>query len=155
MTEKRTHSFNTVFILIVFSLFAVCSLFLVLIGANVYKNIVDDMRTNNETRASLSYVANKVHAAGTGETAMRTIDGRQVLVLTSEANGEIYHTYIYEDGGYLLELFTRAENGFKAGDGDKITPVSGFSMAENDGLLIISVNGKGDQKLNLSISEGG
>ena len=157
MNERNPHSVNTVFILVVFSLFAVFSLFLILIGAHVYKGIVSDMDTGGQVRASLSYVANKVRAAGSGEAELQTIDNQTVLVLSSKTEGASYKTYIYEYNGYLMELFTRAENGFTQGAGDKITPVSGFSMAESGRELTLSVNGKGQSRvtLNLCLSEGG
>lgn len=157
MNERNSNSVNTVFILIVFSLFAVSSLFLVLIGANVYKGIVTDMDANNKMRASLSYVANKVHAAGTNAVELQTVDGQKALVLSSDMNGNAYKTYIYEYNGNLMELLTRAENGFQVGAGDKITPVSDFSMTESSNELTLSVNGKGNRRLtmNLCLTEGG
>ena len=157
MNERSPHSVSTVFVLALFSFFAVSSLFLVLIGANVYKGIVADMDANNEMRASLSYVGNKVHAAGTDGVQLQTFDGQKALVLSSAANGEDYKTYIYEYNGYLMELYTRAQNGFTVGAGDRITPVSGFSMEESGGQLTLSVNGKGHRRLtmDLCLTKGG
>lgn len=40
-------------------LFSVLSLMLVLSGAGVYKNTVENTRYNNQVRATLSYVSNK------------------------------------------------------------------------------------------------
>jgi hypothetical protein len=151
MNAKSAHSVETLFTLLVFCLFSVCSLFLVLIGANVYRGIVGDMNANNETRASLSYVSNKVHAAGTGETSLQTINGKQALVISAQYNGEAYRTYIYEHNGYLMELFTRADNPFTPGDGDKITAISGFQMTQNGNSLNLSATGSDRRTLTLSL----
>lgn len=142
MFRRHTRSFETVFTLLIFSLFAVCSLFLVLIGANVYRGIVNQMDSNNETRASLSYVANKVHAAGKGKTSVRKIGGRQVLVIESEEGGDEYRTYIYRYGDSIMELFADAQNSFTPGDGDKITEISDFQMTQTGNLLHLSAAGK-------------
>ena len=151
MNGKNAHSFDTVFVLLIFCLFAVCSLFLVLIGANAYRGIVGQMDANNETRASLSYVANKVHAAGSGNTEVQTIDGRQALVIVSHYNGEEYHTYIYEYDGSLMELFTKAQNPFSPGDGDTITEISAFQMSQTGGRLNLSATGGDRRTLALSL----
>ena len=151
MNGKNTHSFDTVFVLLIFCLFAVCSLFLVLIGANVYTKIVGQMGANNETRASLSYVANKVHAAGSGEVSVQEIDGQQTLVIASSLNGGDYRTYIYEYKGSLMELFTAAKNSFTPGSGDKITEVSGFAMSEAGRNLKLAVTDRNRRTLTLDL----
>ena len=151
MNSKSTHSFDTIFVLLIFCLFTICSLFLVLIGANGYRGIVSQMDSNNETRASLSYVANKVHAADSGKTAVQTINGQQALVITANYNGEDYHTYIYKYKGSLMELFTKAKSPFTPGDGDKITTISEFTMAQDGSKLNLSATSKDKRTLTLSL----
>lgn len=152
MNSRNSHSVYTVFVLLIFCLFAVCSLFLVLIGANVYHGIVDKMDSNNETRATLSYVSNKVHAADSRDVSVETLGGQQTLVIRSDFSGKKFKTYIYYHDGYLMEFFTGAENGFSAGSGDKITPVSSFSMEKNGNRLSFSVSGQNRRSLSLSLS---
>ena len=151
MNGKSTHSFDTVFVLLIFCLFAVCSLFLVLIGANVYTKIVGQMEANNEARASLSYVANKVHAAGSGEVSVQEVNGQQTLVIASSLNGGDYRTYIYEYKGSLMELFTAAKNSFTPGSGDKITAVSGFAMSQAGRDLKLAVTDRNRRTLTLDL----
>ena len=151
MNGKGARSFDTVFVLLIFCLFTVCSLFLVLIGAKVYRGIVGQMDANNETRASLSYVANKVHAAGSGNAAVRTIGGQRALVISSDYGGENYRTYIYEYKGSLMELFTKAEHPFTPGDGDIITEIPAFRMSQSGGKLELSATGRDRRTLTLSL----
>lgn len=151
MNGKSAHSIDTIFALLIFCLFTICSLLLVLIGANVYRGIVGDMDSNNETRACLSYVSNKVHAADSGSVALQNVNGQQALVISAQYGGENYRTYIYEYRGYLMELFTKAENGFTIGAGDKITKVSKFQMAKNGRQLNLSVTGKDSHTLSLNL----
>lgn len=151
MNSRSSHSINTVFVLMIFCLFAVCSLFLVLIGANSYRRIVGEMDSNNETRASLSYISNKVHAANGGDVGIETLNGQKVLVIGSNTGERKYNTYIYLYNGYLMELFTRADNGFTPGDGDKITPLTAFTMEKDGSELILSVCGQNRQSLSLNL----
>lgn len=152
MNSRNSHSVHTVFILLIFCLFAVCSLFLVLIGANVYRGIVGKMDSNNETRATLSYVTNKVHSADSRDVSVETLDGQQTLVIRSDFSAREYKTYIYYHDGYLMEYFTSAENGFSLGSGDRITPVSSFSIEKNGNRLSLSVSGENSRALSLSLS---
>lgn len=152
MNEKNAHSIQTVFVLSIFCLFTVLSLFLVLIGANVYRSIVSQTQSNSETRTLLSYVSNKVHSAGAGEVSLQTVSGVPALVLSSAYNGQEYRTYIYEYNGAVMEQFTRASNRFTPGQGDKITSVSKFSMSQSGQELRLTAAGKDGLGLSLSLS---
>nr|WP_319489616.1 DUF4860 domain-containing protein [uncultured Caproiciproducens sp.] len=152
MNSRNFRSVHTIFVLLIFCLFAVCSLFLVLIGANGYRQIVREMDSNNETRATLSYVSNKVHAADSRDVSVESINEQQTLVIQSDFNGKEYRTYIYLHDGYLMEFFTNAENEFSAGSGDKITPVSSFTMEKSGNQLSLSVSGQNSRSLSLSLS---
>lgn len=151
MNSRSSHSVNTVFVLLIFCLFSVCSLFLVLIGANSYRRIVGEMDSNNETRASLSYISNKVHAVNGKDVGIQTQDGQKVLVIGSNEGDRKYNTYIYLYKGYLMEFFTRADNGFTPGDGDKITPLTAFTMEKNGSELMLSVCGENRRSLSLNL----
>lgn len=142
MNDRTIRAFNTFFILAVFSLFAICSLLVVLFGANVYHGLVSDLDANNEVRTSLSYVSNKVRAADSRDISVRTDAGQQVLVITRQYSGEKYDTYIYHYQGSLYELFTKAQNQFVPGNGDKITPLSGFSVKKDGDRLTLTATGK-------------
>ena len=56
---KRNHSVDALFALLLYGLFALLSLLLVLIGAQVYRGIVRRTDARSDLRASLSYVANR------------------------------------------------------------------------------------------------
>jgi hypothetical protein len=145
MNNRTIHAFNTLCLLAIFSLFAVCSLFVVLFGANVYHKVVAGAESNSEVRTSLCYVSNKVRTVDAQDVAVQTIDGQQVLVLRQNYDGETYNTYIYHYRGALYELFTKADNHFAAGNGDQITPLSGFSVLKNGSTLTLTATGANQQ----------
>ena len=76
---NRKHTADTLFVVLLYGLFALLSLLLILIGARVYKRTVEHTEARGDVRASLSYVANKVRAAD--RVSLETRDGLSVLVL--------------------------------------------------------------------------
>lgn len=122
--------------------FALISLLIVLLGARVYRLVEDTSERNFESRTALSYVAGKVRALDAADAVnVETIDGADVLVLTAAYNGTRYNTYIYYDGGSLCECFARADRGLTRALGDKLVPLSGFSVSRDDSLLFVGITG--------------
>lgn len=152
MNRKMIQSLNTVFALSVFCLFAVCSLFLVLIGSNVYQGIVNGMDSNSEIRTSLSYVSNKVRSADRNEVSLQNRNGLQILVIAVPYGGEKYNTYIYQYDGYLMELFSKADKAFAPGGGDKITAVTVFTVTKTGNMLCLSAAGRNHRMLSQSLA---
>lgn len=151
LTEKR-HSIDTVFVLILLSVFAVLSLMLVLIGGNAYRSIIGKMNANNEIRASMSYVANKVRAADiTDEVLLKSIDGVNTLVIPE---GDAYVTYIYYYEGKLFEYYTTTEDTFLVEKGDELVEVTDFSFSEGAyGIITIQATNSRGQSVEMDISQ--
>jgi len=130
------------FSMILFLIFILCSVFTILIGSRVYSNI----RARNDAAfysdTALSYITNKVRQADrTGCVKQRTIDGCDVLVLSSDYDGILYETWIYTKDGSLLELYSEKDSGLTVEAGLPIMesgPIS-FTMEEtaNGALLTI------------------
>ena len=120
-----------VFALLLYGLFALLSLLLVLIGAQVYRSIVRQTEARSDTRASLSYVANKIRSAE--EARLETREGVPVLVLPEQAGEQTYETLIYFYDGLLRELFQREEDAFLPANGEELTPLQAFTMEESPG----------------------
>ena len=125
---------DMVFALLLYGLFALLSLLLVLIGAQVYRSIVRQTEARSDTRASLSYVANKIRSAE--EARLQTREGVPVLVLPEQAGEQTYETLIYFYDGLLRELFQREEDAFLPANGEELTPLQAFTMEESPGGLL-------------------
>ncbi|HWQ58127.1 MAG TPA: hypothetical protein VN540_03830, partial [Clostridia bacterium] len=77
---------GTAALIMLFAAFAVLSLIQVLYGARVYERVVARMDDGYGLRASLAYVANKLHAHdGAGPVTIEDADGLSVLCLWDEA----------------------------------------------------------------------
>ncbi len=147
---NRKHTADTLFVVLLYGLFALLSLLLILIGARVYKRTVEHTEARGDVRASLSYVANKVGAAD--RVSLETRDGLSVLVLTQEFDGDLFETCIYYTGGVLREWFAEVATPFLPKRG-KPSPLSlPFPSREEDGLLAVTSAGRDGQPHTLHIA---
>ena len=151
---KRKGAASSFLVLLVFGLFAVTSLLLVMIGANVYKSTVRQTDLNGEMRSSLNYVVNKVRANDVKDgVSVEKIDGYDVIVLKRSYDGEPYYTYLYCDAGILKELFVDASYGFHPDEGDEVVAVHGFSAAQAfAGTITVTVTGEDGRTMSAAVS---
>lgn len=148
---KRDHSrpsgsIDFIFSMILFLVFILCSVFTILIGSRVYSNI----RARNDAAfysdTALSYITNKVRQSDrTDSVDVRSIDGQNVLVLSSDYYGVLYETWIYTKDGSLMELFSEQGSGLSAEDGLPVMecpPVSfAIDKAAAGEMLAITLEG--------------
>lgn len=131
MNQEKHFIVDILFVLALFGVFAVSSLVLVTIGADVYQHTIRDMNTNYETRAAASYLTEKFRQ-NISPVEITTLSEEPVLKLSQEIDGEVYFTYLYLYDGCLMELFVR-ENASLGGNaleaGEKIMDLSEFSFS--------------------------
>lgn len=116
-------------------LFSVLSLMLVLSGAGVYKNTVENTRYNNQVRATLSYVSNKVRSADSSTIRIEQRNKISVLLFTESIEDTVYETMIYVYDGSLREMFSRQGRTFHPENGTEIVPISSFEAKLENHLL--------------------
>lgn len=147
---NRKHTVDTLFVFLLYGLFALLSVLLILIGARVYRRTVENTEARGDVRASLSYVANKIRSSD--RAALETRGGLSVLVLTQRAGEEDFETCIYYTGGALKEYLTEAGAPFYPEKGETVTALTSFSFAEEDGLLIVTSAGRDGQSHTMHIA---
>ena len=123
MFKIRTGSrrIDSIFVMILFFLFALTAFVLVMIGVRQYQSTADSMNYNYEVRTATSYLREKVrqndsHAA----ISIDNIEDTDVLALKSEVNGIVYYTYIYYYDGYLRELYVQDGSSYSLSTGQQI-----------------------------------
>ena len=145
--SRPSGSIDFIFSMILFLVFILCSVFTILIGSRVYSNI----RARNDAAfysdTALSYITNKVRQADrTDSVEVRSIDGQNVLVLSTGYDGVLYETWIYTKDGSLMELFSEQSSGLSAEDGLPVMecpPVSFVMDRAADGeMLVITLEGE-------------
>lgn len=151
--NKKVHTVDSVFMLLVFTIFAVASLLLVLIGAGVYRGVVRDSDANNQMRATLSYVANQVRTYDNQDgVRLEEIDGLQVLVMPSESDGMHYVTYLYYHEGQIKELYLTEKRPFDPTKGQTVAQVENFTMEQQESTLIFSATDVDQQTMSLRLT---
>jgi len=151
--STRSRNIDTIFVLIVFSIFAFSVLMVLMLGASIYRNVNDISREGQHERTVLSYVRTKIRNydvnSGAG-SAISVADFNGVTALSiSEMIGDTeYQTIIYNYDGWLYELFSEESLDFSPSDGVRIIRINDVNFEEIDHELIrVSV---GDMSLLLS-----
>lgn len=100
MSERRTvktrHAMSGFFVFCLLGLFALLSAVLVMVGIRACQGVQAAADANSEEQIALSYVLNKVRAHDvTDSISLWNTDGRQVLCLKENLDGEWYETRIF------------------------------------------------------------
>lgn len=120
---------HSLFILGLLVVFVGSALIWVLIGADVYHKITQDMESNFERRTPLSYIAAQVRGADEkGQVSIEFKEGRAVLVLSQKLAGIDYETWIYEYEGNLYEAYIESTTPITLADGMSLVAVQGLKM---------------------------
>lgn len=129
--KSKRHLIDFLFTLSLFCVFAISCLFVIIFGANVYKNTTSAMNHNFNIRTSLSYVCEKVRQNDTVESVrIDSLDSSDALVLTQTYNDVVYETWIYSYHGSLMELFIEKGTDIDPSFGNPIMDVPSFAMEQ-------------------------
>lgn len=147
LQTKHKHMIDFLFPVALFFVFALSSLTVVLLAADIYQSTTEDSALNDTARTSLSYITEKIHQNDTkGMVSLGTFDGCDALVLQQTYNDENYYTYIYAYENELKELFIKDGANATASDGKAILQVKDFSIElVNDQLLKFQCVDKNDR----------
>lgn len=148
------HKLDSLFILLIFSVFAVVSLLLVAIGAGMYRRVVERMGINEEVRSSLSYVVNKVRANDeAGALSLKTYGGVPVLCMKQSGEDSGLTNYVYFYNGEIRELLSFDDEGFQPENGDAIVAADNFTMEAQGGLYTFTVTDSSGKTTSISLCE--
>ena len=136
MKEKRT-KITEVLALLTLAIFAICVLLVLLMGASVYRDLVDRGEESHNRRTAVGYLATRVRQAESVE--MTAFADGQALTLGETIGDGYYVTRIYYWNGWLRELYSSPTAALSAADGEAILKTDGFSCRIEDDLLILSV----------------
>lgn len=141
MNQKNAnqHLVDVLFVLSLFAVFVLCGLCLIIMGTHLYEKNVNEMNHNYSARTSYCYFTEKIRQSDYQSTVeVNEMDGKSILCIHQSFVNSEYTTYLYEDDGYLKELFTRSENAFSFQDGTPILKLSHLVIEkENEHLLKI------------------
>ena len=133
---------DTVFVLIIFSVFALSVLMVLMLGAKVYKNMTDMTREGQDERTLLSYIWTKVkNNDEAGSIYIGEFSGLPALCFDENINDTKYQTVIYHYKGWVYELFSEIGDEFLPEDGIKIMQINDLTFEEQGYGLIKASSG--------------
>lgn len=156
MTKKtRNQRIDTVFVLLIFCIFAVSVLMVLMFSASTYKNMTDISRENYDQRTALSFIWTKVKTNDEGEgifidtfkatESCPCCSGSLVvpaLCFDSTVDSTTYRTMIYHYDGWVYELYCEKGVSFDHGDGVAIIELDELIFEDvGDGLIKIASGG--------------
>ena len=119
MTKStRGQRIDTVFVLIIFCIFALSVLMVLMFSASIYQNMTEISREEQDERTVLSYIRTKVRNNDTdGNVSVGEFQGLPALYYDEDIGGIAYRTSVYHYNGWVYELFSEAELDFSPEDG--------------------------------------
>ena len=158
MSKRSTRSpkmIQNVFVLLLLSVFAILSTFLVTVGAQLYRNTVDSAERNNNTRIMTAVVRSSIWAEDGGrvETENLTYDVEDgpsgeltALSILHEYDGEVFVKRLYAYEGWLRESFTEKEMPFNPEYGEELCEIAAFEPAIDGKQLTVGLETKDHQQ---------
>lgn len=147
---NQKHYIDAIATLIAFTLFAVCIVIAIFLGAKEYKAVVERDGEAYAVRTCTQYIANKVHSVSSPESvSVVDIDGVSALEIAEDE----FTTYIYCYDGWIRELFTLNGDSPMLSSGEKILEIQELSFTYSDGLLTagFSYDGQGSHSTVISV----
>lgn len=132
----KQHITDIIFMLSLFCVFAVLALFVVVLGADVYKGISADMDQNDRARTSVAYLTEKMRQNDVpGGVAVDRMGGGDALVLKKNVGGKRYETWIFAADGSLRELTVAEGTQPTAEAGQEILDAASLKVIREEGNL--------------------
>ena len=163
----RNHSSRTiqsVFVLLLLSLFACLSTFLVTIGAQIYRHSVESAEENSNSRIMTAVVRSAVWAEDGGHVEIERFEDQGITSLTivNEYDGEKYYKRLYcavdpepldgEPRSYLWESFISEEIDFVAENGETLCELNGFEPSIEGNTLKVDLESTNGTKSTIRIA---
>jgi len=153
--NKTIHNrrIDTIFVLIVFSIFAFSVLMVLMLGAGIYRNMTEISQEGQNERTALSYIRTKVkNYDSAGNIHIGDFCGIPALNIDEVYEDTVYRTSIYHYDGWLYEIYSDISLEFLPEDGMRISRSDHLTFAElSNGMLKVSA---GDMNLLLSTRSG-
>lgn len=143
MKKVRSSMIDILFTLALFCVFSATALGVTLIGSRVYKNAAFAMENHFNSTTAISYLKEKMHQHDhEGAVEVTTVEGQKALILKSTIKDFEFQTLIYEQDGFLKELYILENSEVGLSGGQNVVPIEEFQIEEIEkGLFRISITG--------------
>jgi len=142
--SNRGHRIDTIFVLIIFCVFAVSVLMVLMLGASTYEHVTAMSREDYAGRAVLSYIWTKVkNSDDVGKVHIGEFHGLPALYIDEEIGQMRYRTAVYRHDGWVCELFYEADLEFYPEAGSQIISIDDLTFEQLESGLIKVSSGTG------------
>ena len=146
LDSKQSLKIDSVFVIALFTMFAVTAFLLILIGAKQYQHTANAMDANYESRTISSYLTEKLRQNdASGNVYISQVDGVDALAIETIENDVTYITYIYYYKDALREIVVNESSVFSLETGQEIIKTGGFfaEMVHSDLIKILITTNEG------------
>lgn len=145
-------SSQTLAVLLVGAVFALCLMLVLLTGAEGYAALVRRGEEGYRQRTAAQYITTRVRQAPNGaDVTVGRFHGAPALEVREELEGDHYITRVYCHEGYLWELFTPDGGNFSPDDGEKLLPLADLSLSEDGNLLQVTLTWEDGARQNVTL----
>lgn len=137
MKPSRGRRLDTVFVLIIFCVFAMSVLVVLSLSGSTYKNTVTITQEKYDEQTALSFMWTKVKSGDKlGKVYAGEFYGLSALCIEEEYDGITYLTMIYLYDGWIRELFFEKGIDFLPQDGTPVFSAESLALEQpEDGLI--------------------
>ena len=150
---------QNVFVLLLLSLFACLSTFLVTIGAQLYRGTVDSAERNNTGRIMTAVVRSAIWAEDGGNVYVEKMDEWNITALTiiDVVDGETNYKRLFAYDGQLLETYTDDSLEFDPKYGEPLCDLKEFEPELNGKVLTVRLKASDDTEstIRMTLRAGG
>ncbi|MCL1999571.1 MAG: DUF4860 domain-containing protein [Turicibacter sp.] len=132
---------DTLFVLIIFCVFAGSVLVALTMGASAYRGTLEISSYRFAERTGLFYIWTKTKNFDEyGRIFVEPFFDTTALVLEEDIAGNLHRTYIFYRDGFIMELFTRADSEYSLSDGIPVLNLAGgtLSFQHSQNAIIIT-----------------
>lgn len=147
LDNRRANKIDSIFVIALFTVFAITSFLLIFIGAKQYQHTANAMDSNYESRTISSYLTEKVRQHDCASAIyLCELEGTTALALESLEDATSYVTYIYYYDGAIREIIATEHSVFSLSSGQAIVATDGFyaEQVQTDLLKITITTKSGD-----------
>ena len=155
---------QSVFVLLLLSLFACLSTFLVTIGAQIYRHTVETAEENSNSRIMTAVVRSAIWAEDGGEVQIERFDDLDITTLTivRDIDGEKYYKRLYcavdpdpldgDPRSFLWESYNSEEIEFGIEGGETLCELNGFEPSVEGDMLKVDLEAPNGTKSTIRIA---
>lgn len=128
-SHDNRHVVDNLFVLTLFAVFAICAVFIIAFGANIYKKTVNNLEEHFNLTTSVAYIREKFRQNDSSNAfCVASFGDGNALLINTEVNDINYQTYIYKDSGYIKELSVK--------EGSNVAPKAGQNLLPIDDMIV-------------------